>query len=161
MTDAPITPTADVKPLETPPVAKLADLELATINMVVTLMDGAEVTLPMKMLPQFRMMEITTAVPDPLLKAPLKDWGKGGVPILDEEDRVYLAEKERTTFLRNSIIIAESLLIDIPGSTPTEKAEYVREKFDPLVLEQITMALQIQRQKAKARIIARAATFPR
>lgn len=160
MADVPITPIIVPKPLETPPQAILADLEHATITLIITLMDDSEVTLPMKMLPQYRMMELTTNIPDPL--PPIKDYKlPGGDPIYDFNDKTYIADRERATFNRNSAIIAESLLIDIPGETVDAKAAYVREKFDTLVLEQIVLALQMQRQKAKARIVARAATFPR
>ena len=156
MSDSP-----DIKPPDIPPLAQLADLECETINMVVTLMDGAEVTLPMKMLPQYRMMEITADIPE--VKPPVKDFDlkKHGEPVYDYEDKAFLASAEAMTFKRNSVIIAESLLIDIPGETLAEKAEYVRTKFDPLVLEQIVLALRIQREKAKARIVARAGMFPR
>lgn len=148
---------ADV--VKTPPMAILSDLEAATINMVITLADNSEVTLPMKMLPQYRMLELTAQIRDP--NPPLIDYGQGGKPIFNYEDPAYIAGVEQAAFKRNSILIAEMVLIDIPGDTLEAKAEYIRTKFDPLVTEQIVLALRLQREKAKARIVTRAATFPR
>lgn len=154
MSDSP-----DIKPPQIPPLAKLDDLEVATINMVITLADNSEVTLPMKMIPRFKMLQLTASIPDP--EPPLIDYGKGGVPIYNRNDATYLAGCEQASFKRNSILIAEMVLIELPGETLEQKAEYIRDKFDPLVTEQIVLALKLQQEKAKARIISRAATFPR
>lgn len=159
MTDSPVQTTTEPMTLPTPPIAKLEDLEAATINMVITLADNSEVTWPMRMLPQYRQMQLTAGIVNP--QPPLIDFGKGGVPVYNHNDPAYIAGVEEAAFKRNSILIAEMSLIDIPGETLEERATYIREKFDPLVTEQIVLALKLQREKGKARIISRAATFPR
>lgn len=154
MSDSP-----DIKPPELPPLAKLEDLEAATVNMVITLADDSEVTWPMKMLPMYQMMQITAPYPDP--KPPIADLKYGGAPVYDRTDPTYLAGCEQAAWMRNSLLIAEMSLIELPGDTREAKAEHIRNKFDPLVSEQIVLALHLQREKAKARIVSRAATFPR
>jgi hypothetical protein len=55
--------------------------------------------------------------------------------------------------------MAEMMLMDIPGETNEQKAEYIRDKFDPLITEQIMLFISELRMKARARVIARAETF--
>lgn len=143
--------------------ASLSDLECGTITVVVTLADSAEVTVPMKLLPQYRMMQLSAMIPNAPLPQPTDAAGKnpdGSVKwIYNYNDPVYVAAANEVYFKRNCLILAEMVQLTIPGDSLQERADYIREHFDPLVTDQLTSVVSIQREKVKARIITRAETF--
>jgi len=150
MTDSPnITPP--------PPAASLSDLECSTITVVITLADDSEVTVPMKLIPQFRMMQLNAMIPSAI--APIVDYKAADKPVYNYNDPAYVAAANEVYFKRNCLNLAEMVLMPIPGDTLEERATYIREKFDPLVTDQLVSVVGIQREKVKARIITRAETF--
>lgn len=154
MTDNELT---QVTPPETPQKASLSDLECATITVVITLADNAEVALPMKMIPQYRMMQLSAMIPSAV--PPLVDYAAGGKPVYNYADAKFVADVGEVQFKRNCLMLAEMVQIDIPGETLEEKSTYIREKFDPIVTDQLVSVVGERREKAKARIITRAETF--
>lgn len=157
MTDLPeIVPTPADAP-KTPQTATLSDLECATITVVVTLADDAEVTIPVRMIPQYRMMQLSAMIPSAV--PPLVDYASGGKPIYNYADSVFVAAVGEVTFKRNCLMLAEMVQMQLPGDTLEDKATYIREKFDPLVTDQLVSVVGMQREKVKARIITRAETF--
>lgn len=153
MTDEPNTPILPTPP----PLATLSDLECATITVVVSLADDSEVIVPLKLITQARMMELGATVPSP--KAPVVDYAPGGKPVFDYTDAGYQAAMAKANLARNTLSLAEMLQLYIPGATTDEKAQYIREKFDPIVTQSLIGVVNDQIGKAKARVISRAETF--
>lgn len=156
MTDSP-TPTNAPKAL---PMATLADLEASTINLAITLIDGNEVLLPIKLLSEYRTIQINHMRPTP--DAPTTDAKKvdGAVQwIKNYNDPTYQLEAAKVISERASLQLAEMIQLPIPGDDLEAKGEYIRSKFDQLVIDQIFGAIREQREKAKARVITRAETF--
>jgi len=156
MTDSPnITPQ--------PLAATLSDLECSTITVVITLADSAEVTVPMKLIPQFRMMQLSAMIPDAPPPPPGKDIRKNPDGSMNWDfnynDPAYVAADAEVNWKRNCLMLAEMLQLPLTGETLQEKADYIRTAFDPLVTDQLISVVRIQRQKVKARIITRAETF--
>lgn len=152
----------DITPTETPKtptqMATLDDLECATITVEIELADEARVILPMKMIPQFRMMQLSAMIPSATPPQPI-DFISGGRPVYNYNDPAYIASVNEVTFKRSALMLAEMVCIDIPGNTLEEKALYIREKFDPLVTDQLIAVISERREKAKARVVTRAETF--
>ena len=148
-----------VKPIETPQKATLSDLECATITVVITLADDSPVTVPMKMIPQHRMMQLSAMIPSAM--PPVVDYKTDGSrqPIYGYNDPAFVASVGRVQFERNCLMLAEMVQLDIPGATTEEKASYIRETFDPIVTDQLVNVIGERREKAKARIVTRAETF--
>lgn len=142
---------------EPPQKAILSDLECATITVVITLADDNEVTVPMKMIPQYRMMQLSAMIPSAV--PPLVDYAAGGKPVYNYNDAVFVAAVGKVNFERSCLMLAEMVKLDIPGETLEEKAAYIRETFDPIVTDQLVSVISERREKAKARIITRAETF--
>jgi len=140
-----------------PQVATLGDLECATITVIVTLADESEVTIPLRLLPQHRMMQLAATIPS--AQPPLVNYASGGKPIYNYNDSAFVAEVNEIAFKRNCLMLAEMIQMNITGETVEDKAQYIREKFDPLVTEQLIGIVNDRREKAKARIITRAETF--
>jgi hypothetical protein len=162
MTDLPENVLPQAEPPKTPQKATLLDLECATITVVVTLADDAEVTVPMRLIPQYRMMQLSAMIPSAVPPQPVDavKAADGGVKwIYNYNDPAYIAEASEVAYKRNALMLAEMIQIDIPGETLEECATYIRDKFDPLVTDQLTSVIGMQREKAKARIITRAETF--
>lgn len=158
MTDNPIDVTTPVKALETPQKATLSDLECALITVVITLADDSEVTVPMKMIPQYRMMQLSAMIPSAM--PPMVDIQHGTQkPIYNYSDPAFVAAVGKVQFERNCLMLAEMVKIDIPGETLEGKATYIRETFDPIVTDQLVNVIGERREKAKARIVTRAETF--
>lgn len=155
MTDAPTVTT----PAETPQIATLSDLECATITVIVELADASTVSVPMKMIPQYRMMQLSAMIPSAV--PPLRDIAPGGKPVYNYEDSAYIANVGKVNFERSSLMLAEMISLSIPGETLEERATYIREKFDPIVTDQLVNVIAKRREEAKARIITRAETFHR
>lgn len=147
-----------VKPVETPQKATLADLECAMITVVIQLADDTEVTVPVKMIPQYRMMQLSAMIPSAL--PPVVDIQHGTQkPVYNYNDPAFVAQVGEVQFKRNCLMLAEMVKIDIPGETLDDKALYIRENFDPIVTDQLVNVVGERREKAKARIVTRAETF--
>ena len=146
---------ADV--VKTPQIASLSDLECSTITVVVTLADDADVSIPVRMIPQHRMMQLSASIPSAV--PPLVDYAAGGKPVYNYNDNTFIANASEVAFKRNCLMLAEMIQMDIPGEALEDKAQYIREKFDPLVTEQLIGVINDRREKAKARVVTRAETF--
>lgn len=158
MTDNPIDVTAPAKAPTTPQKATLGDLECATITVIVSLADESEVIVPMKMIPQYRMMQLSAMIPSAM--PPMVDIQHGTQkPIYNYADPAFVAAVGEVSFKRNCLMLAEMVKIDIPGETLEEKAKYIQETFDPIVTDQLIGVVSERREKAKARIVTRAETF--
>lgn len=153
----------EIETPEKPVVAAiLSDLECSTITVVVTLADDAQVTVPMKLIPQYRMMQLNAMIPAAPLPAPTDAVKKADGTIdwkINYNDPTYIAASNEVWFKRNCLNLAEMVLLPIPGDTLEDRAQYIREKFDPLVTDQLVSVVGMQREKVKARILTRAETF--
>jgi len=161
MTDLPENVQPQAIAPKTPQMATLSDLECSTITVVVTLADENEVAIPVKLIPQWRMMQLSAMIPSAV--PPVTDGAKqpdGSVKwVYNYSDAGYLAAASEVGFKRNTLMLAEMVQMEIPGETLEKRAEYIRERFDPLVTDQLVSVIGMQREKAKARIITRAETF--
>jgi hypothetical protein len=79
--------------VKTPQPATLSDLECATINVAVSLADGEEVTIALKLIPQYRMMQLANTIPQPTLA--VADFGAGGKPITTIKTRSIRRTSQR------------------------------------------------------------------
>lgn len=163
MTDAPeITQAPAALPEKpSPTLATLSDLECANITLIVPLHDEKEVAVPIRMVSQYRRMQINAMVAEPT--PPTVDGNRAADGTINWvknfSDPNYLMAATEANFKRNSMVMAEMIQLALPGDTLDEKGQYIREKFDPLVTQQIWNWYVNQFEKAKARIITRAETF--
>lgn len=158
MTDQPVI-TATNGNSTPPPVATLSDLEPSLITIVVTLVDDSEVTIPLKLVPQYRMMRLNAMVPSAMPPVVDYDLKNSGRPVYNYNDSTFIADSVEVNWKRNCLIMAEMIQLPIPGETLDERATYIREHFDPLVTDQLAGVIGERREKAKARIVTRAETF--
>lgn len=159
MTDLPESVAVQVAAPPKPPaqVATLSDLECALITVEVELSDGVPLLVPCKLIPQFRMIQLGNMIPG--ATAPVVDYKSGGIPVYNYADPAYIAAALEINFKRNCLRLAEMIQMPIPGETLQERADYIRDHFDPRVTEGLAGVISSQVEKAKARIITRAETF--
>jgi len=140
------------------PLATLADLECATITVEIELSDGVPLLVPCKLIPQWKLVQIGSVVPN--AQPPLVDYAAGGKPVYNYSDPGYIAAQMEVNFRRNCLQLAAMIQIEIPDADTNEKrADYIRDNFDPRVTEGLAGIINQQIERVKARILTRAETF--
>lgn len=136
-----------------PKLATLEDLKPITITVVLTLADGEERTVNMRLLSTLRCYQIENSIPDP--QPPIQDYGAKGVPIYDLKDPVYLQKRLEAVYQRKQLLLAEMMGLNVKGDTAAERLANIGEKLDPIICETLMRLIGEITKRPSARIVSR------
>lgn len=149
----------DNKTVANPPVATLDDLlTLEKAMIIVTLEDGSELSVPIRVPTQWEMLQIAHEVTYPSPPTAGVD-PKTKRPFFDFNHPSYIAARESVDMDRNYRTLLAALQLDVPGDTKEEKLTFLKTKFSARITRQLNTAIAVLVGGGQARVAGRAATF--
>ncbi len=136
--------------------ATLADLTIANYTVELEFEDGEILEVEMRELSFKQWQELGYSVTEP--GAPHITTAKGG-KTYDYNDPPYLQLRAQANDRRNILRLAAAMVEDVPGETVEEKADYLAENLDPVMLGGLLQAVYLRGEQITARVVERAGSF--